>query len=269
MTENELILTSILDCDRIDLIADPKELTPDQQSRYDQMQVRRKQGEPLQYIIGQTNFMGIDLSVDKNVLIPRPETEILVELAIEKANTMQVKDVLHILDLGSGSGNISIAIAKNIPNAEITALDSSEGALKLAMKNAKANGVAGRIRFFHKDMAAYLKVVADKEVKFDMIISNPPYIPTGQLAKLPVDVQREPRSALDGCDDGLHFYREIIEYGYQALAPDGFLFMEIGDGQRVSIEKIFASHSPYRQVKFYKDYVGTDRVVMARLDETL
>jgi len=269
MTENELMMTSILDCDRVDLIVRPKELTPDQKTRYDQMKVLREEGEPLQYILGQTDFMGTILSVDKRVLIPRPETEILVELAIEKSGALREKDTFRILDLGVGSGNIAITMAKGIPNAAITALDISEEALTVAAKNAKANGVAGKIRFLYKDMTAYLKAAADGEERFDMIISDPPYIKMEQLDQLPADVKREPRLALDGGNDGLHFFREIIEYGHQVLAPDGFLFMEIGDGQRSGVEKIFACCPPYRYVQFYKDYVGTDRIVMARLNENL
>ena len=267
MTETELMLTSLLSCDRIDLMADPKELTPEQKSRYDQMQSRRTQGEPLQYIIGQTDFMGISLFVDKRVLIPRPETEILVELAIETVGAILPRDTFQMLDLGVGSGNISIALAKNISNAVITAVDISEDALILAAKNVKVNGVADKVKFVCKDMSDYLMEAAAQGKKFDMIISNPPYIPTEQMVQLPEDVQQEPRWALDGREDGLHFHREIIERSYQALATDGFLFMEIGDGQRTGIEAIFAHYPQYRHIQFYKDYATTDRIVMARLNK--
>lgn len=263
MTENELMLTSIFDCRRVDLVVHSRKLTPAQESRYNEMRVRRAEGEPLQYITGQCEFMGIPLAVDARALIPRPETEILVELAIEKAKSISTKAALNALDLGAGSGNISIALAKNIENITITALDISDSALTLAEKNAKANGVEQKIKFRSNDMIAYLRDTMSGDEKFDMIISNPPYIPTSQLAQLPVDVQREPAMALDGGKDGLHFYKAIIQHAHRTLKSGGFLLMEIGDGQRGDIEVIFGRDSQYSQISFYKDYVGTDRIVIA------
>ena len=264
MTENEWMLTSVLDCRRVDLAVNKGELTPVQRSRYDQMQFLRAQGEPLQYIIGQCDFMGISLSVDWRALIPRPETEILVDLTIEKIRTLP-KKVRNVLDLGVGSGNITVALLKYFIDMNVTAVDISDDALALAAKNAMANNVEQKIEFLNDDMTLYMKKAARQDKKFDGIISNPPYIPTGQLAQLSDDVRREPRLALDGGDDGLRFYRSIIEYGWQLLTANGFLVMEIGDGQREGIEKIFAQYPQYGEIKFYKDYVGTQRIVFARL----
>lgn len=263
MTEDEWMLTSVLDCRRVDLVANPKGLTDAQKSRYEQMRARRAQGEPLQYIVGTCDFAGIPLSVDARVFIPRPETEILAATAIEKAGTLTRRDTLSALDLGTGSGNIAIALAKNIADAAITALDIDGGALTLAAENARANDVGQRIEFFHVDMEAYFREVAVLGKKFDVIISNPPYIATPQLTQLPADVQREPRRALDGGEDGLRFYRIIIQYGYRLLSPRGFLLFEIGDGQREGIEAIFAQYSRYQRIEFYKDYAGTDRIAAA------
>ncbi|MCK5081894.1 MAG: peptide chain release factor N(5)-glutamine methyltransferase [Candidatus Omnitrophica bacterium] len=264
MTENEWMLTSVLDCRRVDLAVNKGELTPFQRSRYDQMRFRRAQGEPLQYIIGQCDFMGIPLSVDRRALIPRPETEILVDLTIEKIRAMP-KKALNVLDLGVGSGNITVALLRYFTEMNVTAIDISDDALALAVKNATANNVEQRIEFLNNDMVLYMKEAIRQGEKFDVIVSNPPYIPTGQLAQLPDDVRREPRLALDGGDDGLRFYRSIIEYGWQFLTANGFLVMEIGDGQREGIEKIFAQYPQYGEIKFYKDYVGTQRIVFARL----
>jgi len=264
MTENELMLTSILDCRRVDLVVDPQELTPPQKLQYEQMQVRRTQGEPLQYILGQCDFMGIPLCVDARVLIPRPETEILVELAIEKLKSIRTEDTLKALDLGTGSGNIAIALAKNISNAAIMTLDISKDALALALQNAQASGVEHKISFLCTDMVTYLENVADQGIKFDMIVSNPPYIPTAQLMRLPEDVRKEPRLALDGGEDGLRFYKTIIQHSHRALSADGFLLMEIGDGQRQGIEAILGQFPEYQPISFYKDYVGTDRIVCAQ-----
>jgi len=187
MTENELMLTSVLDCRRVDLAVNKEKLTPVQKSRYDRMQIRRARGEPLQYIIGRCDFMGISLSVDRRALIPRPETEILVDLSIEKIRGIPKKGMLDVLDLGVGSGNITIALLKNISNMTMTALDISDDALALAAKNARTNGVEQRVNFLCKDIALYLKEAADLEKKFDAVISNPPYVPTEQLALLPED----------------------------------------------------------------------------------
>ena len=268
MKENELMLTSLLDCERIDLAVKARELTPEQERQFRQMKARRAQGEPVQYIIGKTDFMGIALAVDRRALIPRPETEILVELAVSNGKALRQDGKLNVLDLGTGSGNIAIAMAENISHAQITAVDVSAEALTLAKMNAKTRGVHGRIRFIGEDMSVYLKATSAEARKFNIIISNPPYIPTEELARLPADVRNEPRTALDGGHDGLHFYREILKYAYTVLSPDGLLALEIGDGQRNSIEKIFAQYPQYQRVEFFKDYVQTDRIVMARLSET-
>jgi release factor glutamine methyltransferase len=267
MNENELMLTSILGCRRVDLALNRQALTPAQKLRYDQMRAQRAKGEPVQYILGECDFMGIPLSVDCRALIPRPETEILVDLAIKQIKAMSSKTMLSALDLGTGSGNITVALLKNFPNLTMTAVDVSDEALALAVENAKTNGVYQRSEFLCSDLTLYLKEAADLGERFDVIISNPPYIPTEQLPCLPEDVQREPRLALDGGGDGLRFYRAIIEYGWQVLEDNGFLVMEIGDGQRDAIKKMFARYPQYAHIDFYKDYVGTDRVVVARVSE--
>ena len=266
MTENDLMLTSILDCRRVDLALNKGYLTSSQKLKCDLMKARRAEGEPLQYILGQCDFMGTALSVDQRALIPRPETEILVDLAIEKIKSMREEKTLNVLDLGVGSGNITIALLKNIVNITITALDISDDALALAKENASANYVEQKIQFSCRDMLAYLKDSAHSGKMFDVIVSNPPYIPAGLIHELPEDVRREPRIALDGGEDGLRFYRTIIEYGWQILDPKGFLIMEIGDGQHDTIESIFARYPRYAVIHFYKDYVGTKRVVIARMD---
>lgn len=264
MTENELMLMSILGCRRVDLTVNQRKLTPAQKSRYHRMRTRRAQGEPLQYVIGQWDFMGSTLLVDRRALIPRPETEILVELASEKIRSMPKRTMFETLDLGAGSGNITIALLKDFPEMAMTAVDVSADALTLAAENAKANGVDQRVGFVRDDIASYLQEAAALKKKFGAVISNPPYIPTEQLARLPEDVRCEPRLALDGGKDGLRFYRVIIEYAWQILDAEGVLAMEIGDGQRDGIEMIFTQYPHYREIKFYKDYAKTDRIVIAR-----
>lgn len=265
MNEEDLMLTSVLHCRRVDLATESKELTGAQQKELGLMVERRAHGEPLQYIIGHCDFMATSLIVDKRVLIPRPETELLVELAIKEIKLLRSNCPIRVLDLGTGSGNIAITMAKNIPNSFITAIDDQKDALALSLINAKDNNVEQRIEFFCKDMTEYLKETCEGNNKFDCVISNPPYIKTSDLNRLPDDIQREPRVALDGGIDGLKFYRPIIRYAHQILKTKGLLILEIGDGQYGDIEKMFEQYPQYTDVSFHKDYVGTDRLVTAQL----
>lgn len=267
MNEKDLMLTSILQCRRVDLAVGSKELTGSQRSEFTAMVKRRAQGEPLQYIIGRCDFMDTSLSVDERALIPRSETELLVELAIKKIKLLRPSYPLRVLDLGTGSGNIAITLAKNIPNSLITAVDTHKGALALALKNARDNNVEQRIEFLCRDMTEYLKEASKGSAKFDCVISNPPYIKTSALNRLPADVQREPQAALDGGEDGLKFYGPIIRYAHQVLNPRGLFLLEIGDGQSGQIETMFEQYPQYEDIGFHKDYVGTDRMVTAHLDK--
>lgn len=265
MNEKDLMLTSILKCRRVDLATGSRELTEPQKSEFGKMVERRAHGEPLQYVIGHCDFMGTTLSVDKRVLIPRHETELLVELAIAKIKSLRLQRTPNILDLGTGSGNIAIALAKHIYNSSITALDVHQGALTLALRNAKENSVDHRVQFFRTDMTEYLKQARQWNVQFDMIISNPPYIQTSDLDHLPSDVCQEPQLALDGGKDGLKFIRSIIQYAQPILKSSGFLLLEIGDDQFGPIEKIFKTYPLYTNVSFHKDYIGTKRIVTAQV----
>ncbi len=262
MIETEQMLSSILDCRRVDLLTQDIKLTSAQEKQYQDMQQRRSAEEPLQYIIGHSDFMGIKLCVDPRVLIPRPETEILVEKAIQLLRGVEKKgDCLKILDFGTGSGNIASALVKNINNCHVTTVDVSLDALALARQNAQINKIEDKINFVHQDMCEFL--IRKTEV-FDLIISNPPYIKTSDLTQLPKDVQQEPRLALDGGEDGLDFYRHIIAQGHHFLKEGASLLMEIGDEQKEGIEKIFQQCLYYQKLNFYKDYVGTDRIVHAQ-----
>ena len=262
MTERELMLTSLLDCERIDFYVDPKPLGASDQKRFQVMRDRRSQGEPLQYIIGHVEFMGIKFFVDKRAFIPRPETELLVEEVLKKANPSPQSILFNILDLGTGSGNIAISLSQFLPSCRVTAVDVSLEALKLAEDNAHFHSLHDRINFVHQDMAVYLE--RHEEKFFDIIVSNPPYIARSNLNFLPKDLGYEPKTALDGGDQGLDFYKIIIPQARRFLKNRGFLFLEIGDGQRQAIEQIFKDHPGYRNVEFLKDYSGTDRIVAAQ-----
>ncbi|MFA5059862.1 MAG: peptide chain release factor N(5)-glutamine methyltransferase [Candidatus Omnitrophota bacterium] len=262
MTEQELILIDLLKCRRVDLYARDVDLTQNQEEQLSKIQDRRKSGEPLQYILGRTTFLNTELLVDARVLIPRPETELLVEALIKKSRSF--KRDLRILDIGTGSGNIAIALAKNIPNAFLTAVDISLDALDLAKVNAQLNGVSDKINFTQSDLFSGLEQEAISE-KFDIIVSNPPYIKKEDIGRLPADVRREPVIALDGGEDGLEFYRRIIAHAQGFLNPGGFLALEMGDGQKFFLEKIFAQHKNFQVTEFIKDYVNTDRIIIAEL----
>jgi len=263
MNEQEQILSAVLNCRRIDLYVDSKNLSFDDQQRVDHMTQRRLSGEPLQYIIGYCDFMGSMIRVDDRVLIPRPETEILVDSAIKKLKASQTSRQIRILDLGTGSGNVSIALANNIENSQITSVDISQDAIDLATYNAKANFVEDKIKFICKDMNIFLQQ-AKEDVKYALIISNPPYIQTTDLDALPQDVQREPRLALDGGNDGLRFYKIILENAFSILEDGGLLMCEIGDQQRQEINTLLGRFPYYNNFECVKDYVGTDRIFSVR-----
>ena len=259
MTENDLMLTSIRNCRRVDLIANNKPLTDEQTMLFDQMKKRRASGEPLQYILGTTTFMDVELTVNKHVLIPRPETELLVEFVLNKTKTRN--ESLHICDLGTGSGNISIALTKYLKYCFVTSVDNSREAINVAWHNAKLNNVNSKINLVISDMEAFLKKRAEGKRKFDFLISNPPYIPTNLLKFLPEDVQHEPQKALDGGSDGLMYYRVISQYADQVVKKEGMIVLEIGDGQDESVKQIFNQNTDCRSVRFFKDYADINRIV--------
>ncbi len=267
MNADELLLSAVRKCQRVDLYADPRPLTPQEQETYDALRARYQNGEPLQYVLGKCDFLGNILSVDPSVLIPRPETEILVDTIIQRLKENKSAKPCRILDLGTGSGNIAIALARTIEGCQITALDISEDAISVATRNAAANGVATRVEFLREDMRASLVANRAWIRNFDCIVSNPPYIKTSALRNLPQDVQQEPRLALDGGLDGLRFYETIIRRAHQYLKPEGFLFFEIGDDQAGAVKALLEKNPFYRNICFYPDHTQTDRVVSAQKDE--
>lgn len=219
---------------------------------------RRATGEPLQYITGSSEFFGLPFSVGPGVLIPRPETEHLVEEVLRIAGEMRA-DPLRIADIGTGSGIIAVALAHALPRAEITAIDLSAQALVVARENAEKNGVGDRIRFFEGDLLARL----DGE-RFDILASNPPYLPTADHDSLAVEVRaHEPHSALFAGEDGLAIYRRLIPEALSYLDPGGWLVMEIGFGQEAALDTLLRDHG-YTEVRFVPDYQGISRVAVGR-----
>ena len=239
------------------IIYDNKEVTKAQREEYVKNIKRLIAGEPLQYITGVQEFMKMNFVVTKDVLIPQPDTEILVEEVIKIANKLQNP---YILDLCTGSGAIAVSLAKNIPNVKIVATDISKKALEIAKYNAKLNGVLNNIDFIESNLFEKLK-----NIKFDIIVSNPPYIATSEIKTLPKDVRQEPIIALDGGKDGLDFYRKIYEKGYEFLNRHGFLCVEIGYNQKEAVKKIIEQQKRYVETYCKKDLCENDRVVVTKI----
>ena len=239
------------------IIYDKETITPKQRDEYIANIKRLIQGEPLQYITGMQEFMKLKFLVTKDVLIPQPDTEIVTEEAISISKKIENP---VILDLCTGSGAIAISIAKNVPNVRIVATDISKKALEVARQNAKLNGVINTIEFIESDLFDKLK-----DQKFDIIVSNPPYICTDEIKTLPKDVRQEPIIALDGGKDGLDFYRRILKDGYKFLERQGYLCLEIGYNQKEKVRKIVDEQKRYVETYFKKDLCQNDRVVVTRI----
>ncbi len=258
----ELLLGHVLNMTRAHLVvAANQPLSRQQCEQYEMVLSRRLRREPVAYITGLQEFWSLDFCVTPDVLIPRPETERLVEIALKLAVDLRAAEPLRILDLGTGSGAIAIALASELPGAEIWASDFSESALSVAQINAQRNGVAERIQFHHGDL---FTAIRDAEKPFHLIVSNPPYIRRGEIAQLEPAVSRwEPRAALDGGVDGLDYYRRIAAETFDYLLANGATVVEIGADMGSSVAALFAN-TGLVNAKIYQDYGGKDRVVVAR-----
>ena len=219
------------------LVHDNEILTLRQEVNYFKAIKKLIQGIPLQHITHMQEFMKMNFYVDENVLIPRPDTEILVEEVIKIAKKINAK---KILDMCTGSGAIAVSLAKYIENSEITAVDISAKALNIAKKNAKSNLVEEQITFINSNL--FENLVGQK---YDIIVSNPPYIRKDVIKTLDEEVQKEPIIALDGGEDGLDFYRKIIKQGYQFLKYKGYLCLEIGYDQKIDVIELIENEEKY------------------------
>jgi release factor glutamine methyltransferase len=241
---------------------DGEPLAPDAAATFCDLIERRLAGEPIQYITGEAEFYGLPFHVNRDVLIPRPETEHLVEKAIALAQKLRLSGanpVPRIVDVGTGSGAIAVALTCALPFAEITATDISPAALAVAKANAARHGVAPRIRFFEGDL---LEPVAGEQ--FEMVVSNPPYVPESDRATLDVEVRDyEPAQALFAGQDGLAIYRRLIPAAFGALVPGGCVALEIGCGQQVAIQALLAG-AGFSGIEFFGDLQDIPRVAIAR-----
>lgn len=268
MTEAELLFSKVFNCSRISLYLDRDiKINKKISSFLASVLKRRIQGLPLPYILGKIEFMGLVFEVNEEVFIPRPETEILVETVLKLVSSVpclpsgrkyRVSSV-NILDIGTGSGCIAISLAKFLSNVKITATDISLEALKIAKQNAILNNV--KINFLLIDLFNNYELRTNN---YELIISNPPYVPTTEIKRLQPEVRCEPRIALDAGRDGLDFYRRIITQSPLYLEKCGFLIMEMGFNQANAIKDILKNSHSFQIIEVVKDYNGIDRVIVAR-----
>ena len=240
------------------IIYDNKQLTLRQEVNFFKGIKKLVKGIPLQHITHSQEFMKMTFYVNEDVLIPRPDTEILVEEVIKISKKINAK---KILDLCTGSGAIAVSLAKYIENSQITAVDISTKAINIAKLNAKNNNVENQITFVESDLFKQLP----KE-KYDIIVSNPPYIKKEIIKSLDKEVQNEPKIALDGGYDGLDFYRKIINNADEFLKFTGYVCLEIGYDQKDDVLELFESKGKYVDATCKKDLFDNDRVVIARLN---
>jgi len=260
--DSELLLGHVLGLTREQLMVAAAIQLDDRELRvYDSLLARRLERQPTAYITGKREFWSLDFHVTPDVLIPRPETEVLVEIALRLAMEARCAKALRIVDLGTGSGAIAVALARELAGAEIFASDISQAALAVAKDNAVRNHVAGKIKFVLGDL--FEAIPAEQSV--DLIVSNPPYIRRSDVDTLEPEVSRwEPRGALDGGLDGLDYYRRIAAQAFGYLAENGAVAVETGAGMGESVARLFQDALVGAEVEIYKDYAGNDRVVVAR-----
>jgi release factor glutamine methyltransferase len=261
----ELMVAHALGLTREKLYVELKrEADPKEQAMIESLMMRRIRGEPLQYILGHQEFWSIDLKVDPRVLIPRPETELLIEEALHIFSNSPPIGSPRILEIGTGSGAIAIALAKELEEAFIVATDISDRALMLARENASKAGVQRRIAFVLGDLFGPFGRRGGQD-GVDMILSNPPYVPRSEMESLAEEVRgHEPRAALEGGEDGLDFYRRIIGQAPSCLNDQGWLLLELGQGQGRAVIEMVRQCGAFREPELLRDFSGIERVIKAQ-----
>jgi len=251
------LMAHVLGCSRSELTLKlPDLFSGEEQVRWDEVVAKRIQRIPLQHIIGTVDFCGVELAVDNAVLVPRPETELLAELAWDAATTMNQASVL---DIGTGSGCLAVSIALNARDAAVHALDICPRALKVARSNAHRNGLARRITFHEADMRRSLSL----GIEWDLIVANPPYIPSRDIKGLAPEVRdHDPRCALDGGADGLDYYRSLVLNWLPRLRTGGYFMLEVGDGQASAVAALIGDHGG-RVTEILPDLNNVERIMVA------
>jgi release factor glutamine methyltransferase len=258
-TNAEILLAEILHCKRIDLyLTFDKPLSETEVQLYRESIKKRASRIPLQYIVGYTDFYGLKLNLNENVLIPRPETELLVEKII---NDHKQKERLKILDIGSGSGNISLALARNLLNSSLTGIDINEKALDLGIQNSIQNQIEN-VKFKLFDI---MKDDPETLGKFDVIVSNPPYVSENDYHYLEPELKTyEPKIALTDNSDGTSFYKKIISISKNLLSNSGYLYFELGKGQYQFIYDLMIQEN-FSNIQIIKDYASIERIICGEL----
>lgn len=262
----ELLLADILGLDRVGLYTNyDRPLNNEELGAYRQSIARRGNREPLAYITGHKEFYGLDLYVNTAVLVPRPETEILVQGILDLLPTFGTGNPSNIVEIGVGSGAISIALGANCPACNIWASDISPPALELAGENVDKHGLTKKIKLV---LGPYFSALpAEIMGKVTVVVSNPPYLTRAELSDAQPEVQKEPRVALDGGVDGLEAYRQIVTEAPTWLIPGGLLALEIGSTQAGDLIELIAKTRAFGPPEIRTDYAGHDRVVMAFLNK--
>ena len=249
--------------DRVQLFTGQKEISGPAKLSIAWALQKRRSGVPLAYLLGQAPFFGRSFQVTPDVLIPRPETERLVEEAVCVLKAHFRARTPELLDLGTGSGCVAASLTLEWPACRMTALDASEKALSVARKNFRLLGLHQKIRTVKSTL---FENIGGEPSKWDVIVSNPPYVPRRGWGRLPREVRREPRLALDGGPDGLDLIYAILEEAPKHLKRDGWLLMEIGKGQSAKILKKWARRKEYTSLSFKKDLNGIERILVAKVD---
>jgi release factor glutamine methyltransferase len=263
--EAEIILINCIGIDRMVLYRDNPIINKSQDEKIENFLKRRSKREPLQYIIGYVDFYGLKIKVGNGVLIPRPETELLVEEA-KKAIKRDSLGVMHILDLCTGSGCLALALAKEFPSAKVYGTDVSKVAIQYAKENAELNCI-NNVTFLEGNLfnpVAQFVMLQASRITFDIIVSNPPYIKRDDIRNLQPEIKEwEPVEALDGGKDGLDYYRVIIPEAKDYLNKGGYLMLEIGVNQSEEIKRI-AEETGFVNISLIRDYAGIERIFIVK-----
>ena len=260
--KSKMIMENVLGQNRQYIIAnDLNQLDYEQEKEYFFEIEKLLENNPIEYITNKKEFMNLELYVNQDVLIPRQDTEILVEEVINILHKNKAENI-QILDMCTGSGAIAIALAKNVEKCIVDAVDISSGALEVVRKNVVKNQVEDKINIINSDL--FSKV---HNKKYNLIVSNPPYIERNVIEKLDKQVQKEPILALDGGDDGLDFYKKIINEAPSYLESDGYLCFEIGYNQKNAVQNLLSNSGKYQEIYCKKDLCGNDRVIIAKKSE--
>lgn len=260
--EAHFLMGGLLEKSPTDVFVSKKTILDDETAKhFRELILKRKKHVPAAYLLGRKNFMGFDFEVNPFVLIPRPETELLVEWAAHEAKAER-KEHFNILDVGTGSGCIATMLAILVPKSSVTGIDISSEVLETAERNASRLFLGGKVRFLSSNL--YAELDPESDGVFDMIISNPPYVTRSEYESLEADVKNhEPRLALVAGDDGLSVLRPLILEGRRFLKAGGLLMLEIGYKQGAAVQKILES-AGYKNIQLRKDFGGHDRMVLAR-----